>query len=72
MMHDTKIAINLRDDLPVWKQSNVIAVTISGIVGIIESMVMVDQPQGRYNSLEGKGTLEKAKATMVQSNRNKK
>ncbi len=33
---------------------------------------MVGQPQGRYNSLEGKGALEKANAAMVQTNRNKK
>lgn len=41
MMHDIKIAINLRDDLPVWKQSNVIAVTISEIVETIEGILFL-------------------------------
>lgn len=40
MIHDTKVSINLRDDLPVWKQSNVIAVTISEIVETIEEIII--------------------------------
>lgn len=39
MTHDTKVAIIPRDDLPVWKQLNVTAVTISGIVGTIEGII---------------------------------
>jgi len=40
MIHDTKVAINLRDDLPVWKQLNVISVTISEIVETIEAIII--------------------------------
>ena len=39
MIHDTKVAIILRDDLPTWKKLNVAAVTISGIVGATEGII---------------------------------
>jgi hypothetical protein len=34
MTFDTKIAIVIRNDLPVWQKLNVTAFTISGVVGV--------------------------------------
>lgn len=39
MIHDTKVAVIFRDDLPTWKKLNVTAVTISGIVGTTEGII---------------------------------
>jgi hypothetical protein len=38
MVFDTKIAVVLRDDLPVWQKLNVTAFTISGIAGAVEGV----------------------------------
>jgi len=35
MVFDTKIAVVLRDDLPVWQKLNVTAFTVSGIAGTV-------------------------------------
>ncbi|MEW9137735.1 DUF2000 family protein [Bacillus wiedmannii] len=39
MNSDTKIAVVLREDLPVWKKLNVTAFTISGISGGTEEII---------------------------------
>lgn len=39
MTHDTKVAVILREDLPIWQKLNVTAVTISGIVGTTEGII---------------------------------
>jgi hypothetical protein len=38
MTFDTKIAVVLRDDLPVWQKLNVTAFTVSGIAGTVEGV----------------------------------
>lgn len=39
MTFDTKIAVVVRSDLPVWQKLNVTAFTISGIAGTVEGIV---------------------------------
>ncbi len=39
MKFDTKIAVILREDLPVWQKLNVTAFTVSGIVGTMPGLV---------------------------------
>jgi hypothetical protein len=38
MVFDTRIAVVLRDDLPVWQKLNVTAFTVSGIAGTVEGV----------------------------------
>lgn len=39
MVFDTKIAVVVRDDLPVWQKLNVAAFTVSGIAGTVGGAV---------------------------------
>jgi hypothetical protein len=39
MTFDTKIAIVVRSDLPVWQKLNVTAFTISGVAGTVDGLV---------------------------------
>jgi hypothetical protein len=39
MKFDTKIAVILRDDLPVWQKLNMTAFLVSGIAGTVEGVV---------------------------------
>src|SRR4051794_25324354 len=39
MKFDTKIAVVLRDDLPVWQKLNMTAFLVSGIAGTVEGVV---------------------------------
>ncbi len=46
---DTKIAIVLRSDLPVWQKLNVTAFTVSGIVGTVAGIVGENYEDGSGN-----------------------
>jgi hypothetical protein len=39
MTFDTKIAVVIRTDLPVWQKLNVTAFTVSGVAGTVEGIV---------------------------------
>ena len=39
MTFDTKIAVVIRSDLPVWQKLNVTAFTVSGVAGTVEGIV---------------------------------
>jgi hypothetical protein len=49
MTFDTKIAIVVRSDLPVWQKLNVTAFTISGIAGTVENMLGEPYEDGSGN-----------------------
>ncbi len=46
---DTKIAVVLRDDLPVWQQLNMTAFLVSGIAGTVEGVVGENYEDGSGN-----------------------
>jgi hypothetical protein len=46
MKFDTKIAVVLRDDLPVWQQLNMTAFLVSGIAGTVQGVVGEDYVDG--------------------------
>jgi hypothetical protein len=50
MKFDTKIAVVLRDDLPVWQQLNMVAFLVSGIAGTVEGVVGPDYEDGSGNT----------------------
>ena len=53
-MFDTKIAIVLREDLPVWQKLNVTAFLVSGIVGATSGLIgepYTDAAGNSYNPL---------------------
>jgi hypothetical protein len=50
MIFDTKIAVVLRDDLPVWQKLNVTAFTVSGIAGTTPDLVGADYEDASGNS----------------------
>lgn len=49
MVFDTKIAVVLRDDLPVWQKLNVTAFTVSGIAGTVEAVTGEPYEDGSGN-----------------------
>lgn len=49
MVFDTKIAVVLRNDLPVWQKLNVTAFTISGIAGSIPDVMGENYEDGSGN-----------------------
>lgn len=82
MKFDTKIAVIIREDLPVWQKLNVTAFTVSGIVATVEGVVgenyedasgniylpMVRQPMLMFtgNAQEIRKTYERAMERNVQ------
>jgi hypothetical protein len=50
MIFDTKIAVVLRDDLPVWQKLNVTAFTVSGIAGTAPELVGANYEDASGNS----------------------
>ncbi len=49
MTFDTKIAVVLRSDLPVWQKLNVTAFTVSGIAGTVKEVVGEPYEDGSGN-----------------------
>lgn len=49
MTFDTKIAVVLRNDLPMWQKLNVTAFTISGIAGTVPDVMGEDYEDGSGN-----------------------
>ncbi|OWJ63656.1 DUF2000 domain-containing protein [Inquilinus limosus] len=49
MRFDTKIAVALRDDLPVWQKLNVAAFTVSGLAGTKPELVGAPYEDGSGN-----------------------
>ena len=49
MTFDTKVAIIVRNDLPVWQKLNVTAFTISGIAGTVEDIMGEPYEDGSGN-----------------------
>jgi hypothetical protein len=49
MTFDTKIAVVLRDDLPVWQKLNVTAFTVSGIAGTVAAVTGEPYEDGSGN-----------------------
>jgi hypothetical protein len=49
MTFDTKIAVVLRDDLPVWQKLNVTAFTVSGIAGTVAGVTGEPYQDGSGN-----------------------
>ena len=49
MTFDTKIAVVLREDLPVWQKLNVTAFTVSGIAGTVEGVTGEPYEDGSGN-----------------------
>jgi len=49
MKFDTKIAVVVRDDLPVWQQLNMVAFLVSGIAGTTEGVVGEPYEDGSGN-----------------------
>ena len=49
MIFDTKIAVVLRDDLPVWQKLNVTAFTVSGIAGTVAGVTSAPYEDGSGN-----------------------
>lgn len=50
MLFDTRIAVVLRDDLPVWQKLNVTAFTVSGIAATVPGVVGADYEDGSGNT----------------------
>ena len=47
--YDTKIAVVLRDDLPVWQKLNITAFTVSGIAGTVKNVIGENYVDGSGN-----------------------